>query len=483
MADKLPLASLLNKASVNPKVVLMPAAVNSMALNSFLGVRYGAPKKPYTSERIKGLHTIYLKDKTVFVGRGNGSTFGIPTYEFDRATYLSPLTAPKFMLEAGYNMMMVTPERLATSDYVRRNGHVHVVSDSGGFQLSKGVTDFMDLDEVSSFYARKINIGIGMDIPVPRHLQSTDWFLRMCRVMLKNNQYIANKIKGTGCELYDVSHGLTLENRQKFLKYVLDHKVGSGLAMGGIGQSNYDNQMTSLTASVINMCYVLSTSKGAYDRFHILGTMSPLHVSLYNMLTHLEVAPMISADSSTFSQASLSFWTRGNVISRKEQVSASPLETLAAPFGMGCNCPVCNIAGDAQVYRMSQDANAIHTLHVQHRQFEIVGSLTKLYLEGKFPLDELLLILQPRKATWPLLRQLVAFVCSMDKGFDKAWAMHGGALKEFMRKNKEDKGLFAAAQKINDQHKKAEANVTKAIIRYEEFHGIAKAAKTKGGKK
>lgn len=477
--DCLPLDKLLNKESVNPRVSLMPAAVNSMALNSFLGVRYGTPKKPYTSERVKGLHTIYLKDKTVFVGRGNGATFGIPDFEFDRATHLSPLTAPEFMLEAGYNMMMVTPERLATSDYVRRNGKVHVVSDSGGFQLSKGVTEFMDLDEVSHFYAKKINIGIGMDIPVPRHLQGTDWFLRMCKVMLKNNEYISKKIKGSGCELYDVSHGLTLENRAKFLDYVLKHKVGSGLSMGGIGQANYDNQLTSVTASVINMCYVLCRSKGVYDRFHILGTMSPLHIALYNILTLNETAPFITADSSTYSQASLSFWTRGTIISRKDQVSAGPLETLAAPFGLACNCPVCNLAGDAQVYRMSQDANAIHTLFVQRRLAEIIASMTKMYLNGKLPLDELLLTIQPRKALWPLYRMLFAFVCDMDKGFDRAWTKHGPALKEFMRKNKEDKGLFTAAQKVNEQHKKAEANVTKAIMRYEEFHGMS----TKKGKK
>jgi hypothetical protein len=474
--DKLPFEKLLNKSSVNPRVVLMPAAVNSLALNSFLGVRHGRPKKPYTSERIKGLHTIYLKDRTVFVGRGNGSTFGIPDYEFDQATFLSPLTAPDRFKEAGYNMMMVTPERLATSDYVRRNGKVLTVSDSGGFQLSKGVTDFMDLDEVSHFYANKINIGIGMDIPVPRHLQSTDWFLRMCKVMLANNKYIAKKIKGTGCELYDVSHGLTLENRKTFLDYVLTHKVGSGLAMGGIGQANYDNQMTSLTASVINMSYVLSKSKGVYDRFHILGTMSPLHVALYNILTLNGTAPMISADSSTYGQASLSFWTRGTIISRSSQVVASPVETLAAPFGNACNCPVCALSGDIQVFRMSQDANAIHTLFVQHRQFEIIGSMTAMYVKGQLPLDELLAMIQPRKAMWPLLRMLVAFVMDMDKGFDKAWTKHGAALKEFMRKNKEDRGLFSKAAALNEFHKKAEANVTKAIVRYEQFHNL-------GGKK
>src|SRR6185503_12822323 len=165
--DQLPLEALFNKKSVNPRVSLMPAAVNSLALNSYLGVRHGAPKKPYTAERVQGVHTIYLKDRTVFVGRGNGATLGLPTYEFDQATLLSPLTAPEFLRDAGYNMMMVTPERLASSDYVRRNGKVLTVSDSGGFQLSKGVTEFMDLDEVAGFYSRKINIGIGMDIPVP----------------------------------------------------------------------------------------------------------------------------------------------------------------------------------------------------------------------------------------------------------------------------------------------------------------------------
>lgn len=118
----------------------------------------------------------------------------------------------------------------------------------------------------------------------------------------------------------------------------------------------------------------------------------------------------------------------------------------------------------------------MHTLHVQHRLNEIVASMTKMYLDGKLPLDELLQFVQPRKATWPLYRALYAFVCSMDKGFDKAMAMHGSYLKEYMRKNKEDKGLFSAATSLNEAQKKAESNVTRAIERYEKFHGM-------GGKK
>src|SRR6185437_2940998 len=111
----------------------------------------------------------------------------------------------------GFNYMMVTPERLATSDYVRRNGVVGLFSDSGGFQMSKGVTDWIDPAELSEFYRKKIDFGIGLDVPLPRHMQSTDWFIRMSRIQCANNKYIANKLKGSACELYDVSHGLTLE--------------------------------------------------------------------------------------------------------------------------------------------------------------------------------------------------------------------------------------------------------------------------------
>lgn len=478
--DHKPLEKLLNKKSANPRVSIMPAGVNSSALNAFLGVKYGSPKRPYTSARRKGLHMLHLRDRTVFVGRGHGATLGLADFEFDMATFMGPLTSPEFMLDAGYNMMMVTPERLATSDYVRRNGKVILVSDSGGFQLSKGVTEFMDLDEVSSFYARKIDIGIGMDIPVPPHLQSSEWFLRMCKVMLKNNEYMSKKIKGSGCELYDVSHGLSLENRKTFLDYVLKHKVGSGLALGGIGQANYDNMLTSVTAAVINMCYVLSTAKGAYDRFHILGTTSPFMISLYTVLTHLGVAPFITADSSTYSQPAISFNVKGSYLTRDYTVSTNVLDTMAAPFGLGCNCPLCTLSGDSLVYHLSREANAIHTLYVQHRLNEILASMTKLYLEGKIPLQDLLNFVQPRPALHPLYRALYAFVCDMDKGFDKAFAKHGSFLKEFMRKNQEDRGLFTAAKKVNAQHQKAEANVTKAIMRYEEFHGIS--GKKKGKK-
>lgn len=464
----------MNVKNKQGKVELMPAAVNSLATNTFIAVKYGKPKnKPFTAERIVGVDTLYLPDRTVYCARSNSVNLGVLLDEADAFLPLSPLSHPEMLKSIGYNYMMVTPDNLATSDYVHRNGVVKLFSDSGGFQLSRGVTEFIDPDELAAFYKAKIDYGIGLDIPIGLHLQRTDWLLRMCRVTIKNNQYLAAKLKGSKAQIYDVSHGLTLEARKKFLKPVLDNKAGIGLSLGGIGQSNYDTAHTSTLMAVINLCYVLDASKGMYDRYHVLGTTNLFMVSIYNMLAHLGAAPLITADSSTYTQGALAFNTRCTPYSNMPTPSSYTLEHRSISYGLPCNCAVCSIAGSPAVYRMSHGANAIHSMWALRKNFEIVGEYARAYLDGTGTINDLLKAVSPRtNTTYPLYRLLYKFVADMDKGFDKAWAIHKDRLMPSMRKDTDKRGLFNMSTTLPESAKKAEANVTQAIIRYEKFHNL-----------
>jgi hypothetical protein len=415
-------SSTSNIKQPSKRVEILPAAVNSLALNEFMGVKYGKPKaRVWTAERLKGLFTIYLPDRTVCFGRGNSNTLGITTEEMDEYFMISPMSNPSMLKGIGYKYMMVTPERLSTSDYMRRNDEVKVFSDSGGFQMSKGVTEFVDPDFVAKFYSDRIDYGIGLDVPLPKHLQNTDWFTRMCDIQILNNKYIKERLKGSPCELYDVSHGLTLENRKRFTHRVLDNKVGIGLSLGGIGQANYDTLHTSTIMAIINMCYVLDASKGIYDRFHILGTTSPFMISAYNVLTEIGVAPLITADSSTYAQMGLAMHSRGTIYHNgASTVPGFALEDLPISYGLPCNCPVCALAGYPQVYRMSGPANGIHTLHTLYKMAEVVGEYTKLMLQGRPVMDQLLTLVAPNKSQFPVYRSLYKFMRDMDKGMGTA---------------------------------------------------------------
>lgn len=461
-------------------VEIVPAAVNSLTLNDFIAVKYSRPKgkQPFTAERIKGVDTMYLPDRIVYSGSSNVARLAILETDVDAFTLIGPISNPESLKFIGYNYMMVTPERQATSDYVRRNGLVKMFSDSGGFQLSKGVTEFIELDKVVDFYRRKIDYGIGLDVPLPFHLQSTDWFARMAKITVANNKYIAEGLKGSPAKLYDVSHGLTLERRKEFLKIVMDNQAGVGLAMGGIGQSTYDTAQTSTVMAVINMCYVIDKAKKQYERFHILGTTSPFMVSVYHMLTKLGVAPLITADSSTYAQTPIAFATKGMKFSVDYHTPAHILESTPLSYGLPCNCKICSMVGYPQVYRMRLTANAYHNLHVMYRAFHIIEDYITALLAGEKVLPDLLRTIDKTTTMYPLYTALYRFVLDMPKGFDKAYALHRDKLSYVFRRDYNSKGLFAN-QKLSLPAGliKAESNVTKAIVRYEEFHGIGKKSK------
>lgn len=453
-----------------------------MALNEYLGVKYGKPKKqPFTAERIFGVYTMYLPDRTLYFGRGNSSTIGALPSEIDAYFPMSPLSNPETLKAMGFKYMMVTPERLATSDYVRRNGVIEVFSDSGGFQLSRGVVDFIDPQDVLDFYKKKIDYGIGLDVPIPLHLQSTDWFLRMSHVQTANNKFISAGLKGTKCKLYDVSHGLTLENRARFLEDVLEHKSGDFLALGGIGQANYDTAIVSKVMAVVNLCYVVDRAKGVYPRFHVLGTTSPFMVSIYTLLTELGIAPYITADSSTYAQAGLAFTTRGTMYQNTMgMMPAFTIGTAPISYGLPCNCPICSLAGYPHAYRLSNTANAMHTLYLTKRMSTVTSEYTKLLINSESVMPQLLRTVNPNSALDSLHRALYKFVFDMPLGFDKAWAKHKHIFEASMRKEKRATGLFKQEQVLHPQQLRAEANVKAAIIRYEELHGLsAKITKKK----
>jgi hypothetical protein len=462
------------------KVHLMPAAVNSMPLNEFLGVKYGAPKnnKPFTAERRLGLYTMYLPDRTLYIGRGNSSVLGVTNVDLDAYFNLSPLSNPETLKSMGIEFMMVTPERLAGSDYVRRNGVVKVVSDSGGFQLSQGVTDFIEPDHLAKFYKSKVDFGIGLDIPVPRHLQSSELFMRMAKVMILNNKYITERLKGSPAEIYDVSHGLTLPNRKRFTEYVLANQVSENLALGGIGQASYGSKQSTRVMEVLNTAFTLDLTKGQYKRYHVLGTTNTFMLTIYHLLTELDVAPFITCDSSSHAQGGLAFSARGMIYSPTN--NAIPTFTVdAAPisYGMPCNCQVCALSGYPHIYRMSQTANSLHTMYLYEKLTVIAGEYARMLLSGKNVMPELLHFVSPNKSMHSTYRALYKFVLDLDKGFDKAWSKHKETLSYLLRKDTGSTGLFGKSDSLTPKMVKVTDNITKAIVRYEKFHGLDKSTK------
>jgi len=414
----------------------------------------------------------------VYYGMGSVSSAGIASEAFDVCFPLSPLSNPEMLKSIGYNHMMVLPEH--PDAYHKRNGLVKIFSDSGGFQLSKGVETFIEPDKLVNHYHRHVDYGIGLDIPLSRHLQDTEWFMRMARVTALNDKYIAGHLKSLNSEaaIYDVSHGLTLANRLRFTEYIMKHKAGVGLALGGIGQANYDTAFTSQLMAVVNLSAVLDLTKGEYERYHVLGTTNPFMISIYIILTALGMAPFISSDSSTYAQAAISHSSLGIRHTMESKIANFAIPNQTFSFALPCNCPICYVAGNPLAFKLAAMGNALHGMHTMFQMYAVVNEATVAMLKGQIKMSELLNITAPSGLT-DMCRALYRFTMDMGNGFHPAWAKHREVLEGFLRKSSAPSGLFKVAT-VADRHLKAGAITTKAIERYEEFHGIA--GKAKGAK-
>jgi len=110
----------------------------------------------------------------------------------------------------------------------------------------------------------------------------------------------------------------------------------------------------------------------------------------------------------------------------------------------------------------------------------IAGEYAKMLVAGKNVLSDLLFFVSPNKSMHSTYRALYKFILDLDKGFDKAWSIHKDSLSYLLRKDTGPSGLFGQSEALTPKMHKISDNITKAIVRYEQFHGISPKSKSKG---
>jgi hypothetical protein len=378
------------------------------------------------------------------------------------------------LADAGFRYGMASPLHVSPRTETRRNEYVKLFSDSGGFQLISGASDWIDMDQLIEFYNRTIDYGIGLDIPTKAFLQDK-FLMRMCKVMLANNTYLrSNAVKEVS--IYDVSHGNTLARRKAFLKEVLAYKkkvklVGGGLAIGGIAQNSVGSTFTRTAVNgVINLVYTLLASKGQYERYHVLGTTNPFFLFLYHVLLHHKAAPHITADSTSWVLSSASNQLTTSKMEANHKLTATAIPKDLASFTLNCNCPVCSMVKYSRELHVTYLANAIHTLHVIGNQQERITESAQAYLHGSKSLESALteVLGSVPKSELAIFKACINFaVDACTKGFDKALAIHGEAFKTMMRKDKAS-GLFAS--RLTKAQQEDGVRLDSILTKYEEFH-------------
>lgn len=429
------------------KLEWVPAGVESATAYMTVGVRF----EPNNQESYKKVgaaaYEVRLKNKTVFVVSTSARRF----YHMPRVDALLPIPdTPSVMRDLGIDKVLINPHHASTSFQGKPfiNAGLDVICDSGGFQLGRGVVDFIDPLDVVGFYNKKATIGVALDVPMhPAH--HNKWLLRMAKVQ-KANTEVMKKNRRDGLKLFNVSHGYTTDLRRKFLDAVYDPSL-DGLALGGIGTKNRDDKISAHYDAVTNLLYVIAATPKE-KHYHVLGTTSPFFMLVYGLILATGYAKRISCDSVTHYQAQ--FNGRYNI---------SNYGTFRTDFGreykpgfggyMTCTCPICTLVEDPRLLEIRYISLYHNTLyHV--RLAETAHRVAIAFVEGNLPFNDMLhAMLGKHTAQYKPLFKYVLDVC--EKGIAKVKPPAIPRIKE---------GLMQSSM--------SDTMVKTVIERYEAHHGL-----------
>ncbi|QJT71185.1 TGT domain-containing protein [Vibrio phage vB_VcorM_GR11A] len=210
---------------------------------------------------------------------------------------------------------------------------IKIISDSGGFQILSGRTDYIDAAEIIKWYNENVDIGLVLDIPTVT--QDPELFKRLARIQQKNTQLMLDN-KRENMELMNIFHGYTPEDMAEF-RAITETPEIKRLA---IGASYFDTMMSSLGKIAETMHTGMK-----YDQYHMLGVANLKQVYPLMYMAKKGFAKEITSDASTWLQESTSkgYYHQEHIaeppgfLKMFDKVnSPSPHNTLP------CNCAVCS---------------------------------------------------------------------------------------------------------------------------------------------
>ena len=451
----------------------VPATITGRPANSYVAVKYeNNTKHPmlWKRTRFDGVTTSWYPDRTLYVGNALNRNSGVNNVAYDQILLLGLSTQPQSLKDAGFRYGMTSPHHISNATASRRSKHAVLFSDSGGFQLLSGATDFIDPHELADYYNATIDYGIGLDIPVFGH---NDMLFRMIEVMLKNNKLL-RKLLVPEVTLFEVSHGATLETRSKFLERLLKEKsLSPALAVGGIAQNTRDGGLaTTVVTGAINLLYTLEKSKGTFERYHILGTTSTIFQCMYWLIQEYQVAPFITADSTSYILPAANNLTLGGNWEDGRLVT-TPIVKESNPYQLQCSCPVCSMVRYPRFYVENANVNCIHNLHVIKQNYDMNRHMVRQYLDGHISMNALAKYVSgDAKPILPVIEATYKFaLMAAQKGFKAAYDKHYPVLSNLSRDNQQGRGtIFTVKKQLTEDQKKIKARLDTVLTRYEEFH-------------
>lgn len=289
----------------------------------------------------------------------------------DGADLIVPILNSTFVRNCGLTKILANPiHREFAKAPFKANG-IESIVDSGGFQMLRGTTDFVDPDKLVAYYNAQADIGMPLDLPVPSTAEPF-FFDAVSQMIKANDSYMTARLN-KGIDLALISHGSSLERRKSRLD-VLD-RPANVVAIAGLGIKPLPGT-DHVTSAIENMMYVIHRYHKSARYFHVLGVTSKFWLFIYALLDASGYVKSIGADSVSHRLGALT-----GMYDTFDFNSVSLTKKLTYRQTLPCNCPVCFAVDDMRILNQTQILEA-HNLWARSQWTILLSDIAKQYVAG-----------------------------------------------------------------------------------------------------
>jgi len=374
-------------------------------------VKFGKPKHPQGLERYSSrLSIVYLPDRTIYIVVKTSRDKLLPSQlgdlDFDQVVPLISLDCPTEPI------LLINPYHATNTFHVNAKPFgKKIIVDSGGFQMLRGTTEFVNPDDLLTFYNKFGDICMPLDLPLPANVEPY-YFDAVTKMMRANDDYMLPKLE-EGKILALISQGSSVANRLRRIDGL--KRSSKVVAIAGLntlveGDSNH-RIMTALT----NGLAVIDRLRDNTEYFHFLGVTSNFWVILYAIMAGTNYVKRCGGDSVSYRMASINgtyCYGLGADATRSNDVK----RTQKTPVGSTCRCPTCRTITDQRLFLDARLIEAHNSWNFVETKNMIADSV-EVYLAGRASLRDLSDQWMPR-GRYELLAKAVDYLnVVMAKGY------------------------------------------------------------------
>lgn len=463
------------------KYEYVPASIDSLPRGLTLGVRFR--KRRDTSiplKRVDNLIKMEIPDRTIYLIRQSfdGGPERFP--ELDVVVDLDYFRNKSLLKAAGYGFGMVNafaiPKKYYRDyDYENDETWAHIIADSGGFQLSTGVADFLDPVEVIKTHNSVCSHGIALDIPFPVLSREDVPLLQRAAAIQNKNTRVFLKHKRESLHLMNVFHGPNLYLLDKYRESVEQEDLNR-VALGGVVRAD-------LNTLILRLLHMITSGK-KYRQYHALGVSGVERWVLLSYLAHRVDVPLITSDSTTYIKHGFNLEVNDpNRLCYGLDLRGRHNTVLERQQRLNCNCPVCSALGVTYPYttpenKLSSALMVVHNLFVYRNYINTIWELTSPGVSHKEIITYLTGHVTNKSKLQTISQALIAVDTALDKSVVTACKKYSPGLLEKDPGSLYPVGLFHNVTE-SPKRKAARARIREVLGDYETYYQTGKKPERK----